>query len=564
MSKGNLYRLADSTVVEPLVNSWFAWSHTIAPVASSMHLLGYQLSIMQSYLNDPRAHVIACQNPKLSSGPFLNVSEDRVHEVKDLLANTMVAQRPNLEFAKSITEFHNYLVEQAKGLSLEPYYEQLPQTLAGYVELVYDYYNRPITRFIEGLLYETPYYNESLQSLRLFRQKDDNSRPFIMSTPRLLEKSQIDWAIPFADLQVDDLFRLDLVPQPLEHIKEILGLQSADDELLLPLLSQETITPYEAWTGTEARIRYLGHASVLIEYNGISILTDPYIATRPDYCDDDRLTYKDLPEKIDYVIITHNHHDHFCVESLLRLRHRIGVLVVPRSFGIFYGDLSLKLLAQKIGFKNVVELETLESISFPGGRITSIPFMGEHADLPHAKNGFVVRTGEKQALFAADSDCLDKRMYEHVRRTIGDIETVFLGLECVGAPLSWSCGPFFPVKPDYNCEQSRRYKGCDSQRALSLLEAVGAERIYIYAMGLEPWLEHLLGLAYDEDALQLKEARQLLIETRQRGFVEAKLLSGQCDIILPTEAGAAPLTQIEATPDDQCLDDVEDQFAFNS
>jgi hypothetical protein len=78
--------------------------------------------------------------------------------------------------------------------------------------------------------------------------------------------------------------------------------------------------------------------------------------------------------------------DHFGLETLLRLRHGIECLVVNRSHGVFYGDISLKLLTQKLGFKNVVELDTLESISLPGGEIIAIPFMGEQADLPHGKN----------------------------------------------------------------------------------------------------------------------------------------------------------------------------------
>ena len=261
---------------------------------------------------------------------------------------------------------------------------------------------------------------------------------------------------------------------------------------------------------TDARVRYFGHACALVEWKGVSILTDPYIGVMPVSGGIDRLTYDDLPERIDYVLITHNHHDHFCLETLLRLRHKIGCLVVPRSSGFFYGDLSLKLLAQKVGFKNVVELDCMQSIPLPDGEIVAIPFMGEHADLPHSKSGYVVRTGRTKMMFAADSDCLDEQMYENVRRSLGTIHTVFLGMECVGAPLSWSCGPFFPVKPDRTCDQTRRYKGSDSLRGQKILAAVGAERLYIYAMGMEPWFEHLLGLAYDEDAVQLHESSNLL------------------------------------------------------
>lgn len=157
--------------------------------------------------------------------------------------------------------------------------------------------------------------------------------------------------------------------------------------------------------------------------------------------------------------------------------------------------------------------------------------MGEHADLPHGKTAYVVRADNKQMLIAADSNCLDRRVYENVRRAIGAIDTLFLGMECVGAPLSWSCGPFFPVKPDFTHEQSRRYRGCDSAAALNMIEAIGAKEIYLYAMGLEPWLEYLLGLALTEDSEQMKQARHLLSTARQRGFASAQLLSGKYESI---------------------------------
>jgi hypothetical protein len=202
-----------------------------------------------------------------------------------------------------------------------------------------------------------------------------------MNTPRLPAKGQIRWEVPFESPLIDELFKLDSAPKPLGHLREMLDLKPADEEVLLPLLSADPYCARKKREGSGVCINYLGHACVLIEWNGISILTDPCIGLKPVKGGVERFTYKDLPEKLDYVLITHNHHDHFCLESLLRLRHKIDCLVVPRSFGILYGDLSLKLLAKKVGFKNVVELETLESIKLSDGEIIAIPFMGEHADL---------------------------------------------------------------------------------------------------------------------------------------------------------------------------------------
>lgn len=534
MSRAPVYRLHDSTVAEPLVNRWEAWAHLIPPVPASLHLREYQIKLLKSYLADPQVHAEVCGNPKLRSGPFVDVPPARAGEVKEFLERTEDNLAANLKLAQATMEFQNYLVGEAKGHSLDPYYHRLPAELRGYVELTYDYYNRPAVRFFEGLLYESPYYRSDVQSFRILRQQHDNSRAFIMSTPRLPANDQIEWNVSFNDAAVDEFLRLNTTPRSLGYIRELLGVSPANDQLLLSLLSEQpAVIPPEPWNAPEARVRYFGHACALVEWKGFSLLTDPYIGVLPVSGGIDRLTYDDLPERIDYVLITHNHHDHFCLETLLRLRHKIGCLVVPRSSGFFYGDLSLKLLAQKIGFKNVVELDCMQSIPLPDGEIVAIPFLGEHADLPHSKSGYVIRTGTKKIMFAADSDCLDEHMYENVRRSLGTIDTVFLGMECVGAPLSWSGGPFFPVKPDRAIDQSRRYKGSDSQRGQKILAAVGAERLYIYAMGMESWFEHLLGLAYSEDAVQLKESSNLLNIAKEAGFKSVERLFGKRDIILP-------------------------------
>lgn len=586
MSNRTAYRLSRSAVAEPLVNWWSAWAHLMPPVPASLHLQHYQMEILRSYLEDPQFHAQACQDRKLRSGRFVDIPAERAGEVKDLVGATEKKLSANLELARSLRQFHNHLAGVAKGQSLDGYYKELPPALRGYVELVYDYYNHPIVRFFESLLYESPYYHEDLQSLRLFRHTSDDARPFIMSTPRLPEAGQIDWRLPFADPRVDEFFKLDRAPQTLGRIRELCGLSTADEPALLPLLSEEPPPEARRWDGPSARVRYFGHACVLVEWKGVSVLTDPNLGVVPSEGGLERFTFEDLPEEIDYALVTHNHHDHFCLETLLRLRHRIGCLVVPRCSGVFYGDPSLKLLAENVGFKNVVELDTLASIPLPDGAIIAVPFLGEHADLPHSKTAYVVRAGREQILFGADSDCLDQAMYRHVRQAVGGIQTVFLGMECVGAPLSWSAGAFLPARPERSHDQSRRYKGCDSGRAQAILEAVGAERIYIYAMGMEPWLEYLLGLAYTGDSVQLLESGELLLRVRERGFATAERLFGKREMHLDGSAAGrawravpagnvgdghspSPPVSVSAESDENegaarppAGHDEEDQFAF--
>jgi L-ascorbate metabolism protein UlaG (beta-lactamase superfamily) len=579
MQSETKYRLADSIIVEPLVNSWAAWSYLLSPLAASLHLANYQLKAMQEYLEDPELHVKASRDPAMIGGPYLDIPAARAGEVRQLLESTKQSQRHNLELARDSVRFYNNLVDEARGQSLEPFYGRLPETLRGYVELVYDYYNRPSVRFLEGLLYESRYYNKNLQSLRAYPLKRDNARSFFMSTPRLHDEDQFDWNIPFEDDRVDEFFKLDIEPQPLGRIRELLGLSEADDEKILPLLSEAVAArAVEKWNESKVRLRYFGHACVLVEWNGISVLTDPFIGVRPVEGGIERLSYGDLPDSIDYVLITHNHSDHFMIESLLRLRHRIKCLVLPKSYGMLHGDVSLKLLSQKLRFRQVMEMDSLDSINLPGGEIIAIPFLGEHGDLAHGKSGYIVRVGEERMMFGADSNCLDKRLYENLRSYLGDIETVFLGTECVGAPLSWTYGPLFPRHPQRSHDQSRRQRGCDSEGGIDILEAVGAKRFYNYGMGQEPWLEHILALGLSDDAPQILEADALIEKSRRRGFLVSERLFGKHEFYLEdstAQSGASfPAGDEEATVEEsrsyagvsadgnRAVDDAEDNFVF--
>lgn len=532
MNKQPLYRLADSTAAEALVDHWVAWPHTFSPVPYSLHMLNYQKKTLASYLQNPEIHVKSSSNPKLLGGPFVNIPAHRAGDVAELLARIDSEHGTELQLARDLTDFQNLLDKEALGQSLEPYYEKLPESLKGRVELLYDYNSRPIVRCIESLFYQSPHYKKHLQSLRLFNQTHDRARSYYMSTPRLPEQDTVEWNIPFARAEIDELFKLDGAPQPLGYLRELLGLDAADAGKLTALLSEQPPRPASAWQGPGARIRYLGHASILVEYNGIAIVIDPFISVQPSAGGISRYTFQDLPPRIDYVLITHVHHDHYVFETLLRLRHKIGCLIVPKSSGIFYGDISLKLLAREMGFNHVVEVDPLDSIAFPDGEIIAAPFLGEHNDLPHAKSAYLIRAGREQILFAADSNCLDKRMYENLCRELGPIKVVFLGMECIGAPLSWVYGPLLPKLPEHKQSQSRRSKGSDSTAALNLLQAVKSNQVYIYAIGREPWLQYFMALEPEDNDAYITEINKVLEPCKERGFIDARRLYGKDDIFL--------------------------------
>jgi hypothetical protein len=116
----------------------------------------------------------------------------------------------------------------------------------------------------------------------------------------------------------------------------------------------------------------------------------------------------------------------------------------------------------------------------------------------------------------------------------------------VGAPLSWTYGPLLPQRPSREEDESRRQRGCDARRAIEILEVLGANRLYNYGMGMEPWLEHILGLGLKENSPQWLESEKLLGQARARGFLEARRLCGKAEIRLENvdsaEESLRPLT----------------------
>src|SRR6185312_11459345 len=188
--------------------------------------------------------------------------------------------------------------------------------------------------------------------------------------------------------------------------------------------------PYDKYRGSAARWRYFGHACILLETGGMSVLLDPVLSYTYEN-GISRYTYEDLPDTIDFVLITHNHQDHILFETLLQLRHRIRTVVVPRNGGGALQDPSLRLVLKQCGFRNVIELTEMEGIDFEGGSITAVPFLGEHADLNVlTKAAYLVCLANHKLLFAADSCNGSPSLYKHVQREIGDLEAICLGMEC--------------------------------------------------------------------------------------------------------------------------------------
>lgn len=528
------FYLKPNLVFEPLVDKWYAWSHLISPATAAMNVVNRHLKIIDSYLDAPEVHAEAVRNPRLLGGPFIDLPEGKVGDVTALKEETIFKRSRMIAFAAAVKELDELLDKEAIGFGIEPLYDKIPEILKGYVELYYDRSGNPGFRFYESLLYKSEFYDKTSQSFALWLTNNDH-RPFCLSTPRLADDNILELNIPFESRAIDELAKMRRTPRLLSEIKELIDL-TEDQEALFETFFTTTPHPaYDSYVGDKIRMRYFGHACILIETKDVSVLVDPLISYYGYHSDVDHFSDADLPDVIDYVVITHNHQDHILFETLLPLRHKIKNIIVPRSKGGRLEDPDLKLMFNSIGFENVIELDELETVSFADAVITGIPFTGEHSDMNIlSKLCYVIQIGEFKLMFMADSRVVEQRLYEHVQHIIGDIDVIFLGMECDGAPLTWLYGPLLTKKLARDKDNTRRLNGSDSQKGISLLNVFNPKEMYVYAMGQEPWIEFITSTKYTAESNPIVESDKFVNHCKENGVI-AERLFGEKELLFERE-----------------------------
>jgi L-ascorbate metabolism protein UlaG (beta-lactamase superfamily) len=148
---------------------------------------------------------------------------------------------------------------------------------------------------------------------------------------------------------------------------------------------------------SSARVTFIGHATVLIEMDGVRVLTDPILRTRLGPLT--RITKPPDPEMWsdpDVVLISHSHWDHLDYGSLKMLGLDTAI-VVPRGQG---AEL------HKRGFRNVVEVVAGDEHGVGGIRIETVPAdhkgFGPPVGGTELSLGYIVR-GSQRHYFAGDT-----------------------------------------------------------------------------------------------------------------------------------------------------------------
>ncbi len=517
---------------EPLVWEWYAWPYLIPPLPAACNIIERHLKIMQSYVQNPQIHAQAVKDPKLLGGPFIDLEGKRVNEVKALIDQTKKECKKLIELHDSFKELDRALQTEAQGDSLESYYNRIPAPLKGLIELVYDLNNHPSIRLIEPLIYKK-YYSTQHQKIAISDTISD-FRKFVLSTPRLAQDDEIYLDVPFSDPKLDRLFRMKEEPDNLNEVQDLFEVPQSNQLLFQSLFTTTppAIPENRNYQGEDIRIRYFGHACVLVQTKSVSILFDPVISYPLQAHEVPRYTLADLPDHIDYVVITHNHQDHLMFETLLQLRHKIKHIVFPTNQGGALEDPSIKLILKHTGFKSLIELKEMDTLPLDAGEIIALPFLGEHSDLNiQSKLSYCVQLKGKRFLFAADSNNLEPSLYDHIFDHIGSIDMLFLGMECDGAPLTWLYGPLLtnPLKRSH--DRNRTLSGSNFEKAWAIAEKSNCKQAYVYAMGQEPWLNYVMALKYSPESPQIVESNKFIEACKQKG-IESERLFGKKEWII--------------------------------
>nr|AYM53980.1 hypothetical protein [Pyxidicoccus sp.] len=158
----------------------------------------------------------------------------------------------------------------------------------------------------------------------------------------------------------------------------------------------------------QLRVTFINHATVLLQADGLNVLTDPIYSDRPSPIScvgphrvrPPGIRFEDLPP-IDVVVVSHNHYDHMDLPTLRRLEaaHK------PR----FIVGLGNKALLDGEGFARVEELDWWQSTEVaPGQTVTAVP--AQHRSNRGLTDvsatlwaGYVLSTSGGPVLFAGDT-----------------------------------------------------------------------------------------------------------------------------------------------------------------
>ena len=177
------------------------------------------------------------------------------------------------------------------------------------------------------------------------------------------------------------------------------------------------------------RITWLGHSTLLIEIDGVTVLTDPVFSERsspsrhigPRRFHPVPIALSDLPE-VDAVLISHDHYDHLDYGSIVAMRHRGSRFIAPLGVGAH-------LVAWGVAEDDITEIDWWEDTRVGGLQVTAAP--ARHFS---GRNGFdanetlwasyALRTSRHRVYFSGDTGMHEQ--FAEIARRLGPFDLSML------------------------------------------------------------------------------------------------------------------------------------------
>lgn len=178
---------------------------------------------------------------------------------------------------------------------------------------------------------------------------------------------------------------------------------------------------------TDTTLTWVGHATFLLQINGMNVLTDPHFSRRaspfsfmgPERTTPVGLELRDLPF-IDLVIISHNHYDHLDAET-------IKLLIKKQSINqpVFFVPLKLRQTMINFGAKNVIEHEWWQVSKYKQLEIHSVPVQHWSRRTLNDTNktlwcGWVIKSKKFKYFFVGDTGY--SKDFKNIQKKFGEMD----------------------------------------------------------------------------------------------------------------------------------------------
>lgn len=207
------------------------------------------------------------------------------------------------------------------------------------------------------------------------------------------------------------------------------GGRSRRPDFALPVES-----PLSAWrapVSSGLRVTWLGHSTVLLEVDGLRVLTDPVFGERaspvsfagPRRFHPVPATIEELP-RLDAVLLSHDHHDHLCPSSVRALA-KLRVPIVT-SLGV-----GAHLEALGVDPSLITELDWWERHTMPGGELAFTAAPAQHFSgrglldrNTTLWSSWVLETKNRKLFFSGDTGLTDE--FVTIGQKYGPFDVVML------------------------------------------------------------------------------------------------------------------------------------------